>query len=294
MLQVTRIALVAFAIMTVSMDVCAFPPPYPASIDIFPWAPTPDRHTFLSVNDNSDSFYRDVGTTLVAVQATRAGAAITVTAILAEDPTTRVDGIKFQVDLGMLPLGSYTVDYSSSSTHRTLKFTVTTQGYTSAIEYFSSSLGHYFITTQADEIAALDNGTIRGWARTGESFHVIPSELPLATLSPVCRFYGLPQAGLDSHFFTASSQECTQVQQRYPGKWILETLSAFQAVPPTDISFGACPQGSIPIYRLYNNRADANHRYTTSTTIRDQMTAAGWLLEGGGYGALVPTMCAGE
>ncbi len=38
--------------------------------------------------------------------------------------------------------------------------------------------------------------------------------------------------------------------------------------------------GSQPLYRLYNNRPDANHRYTRSTQIRDAMLAQGWILEG--------------
>ena len=37
-----------------------------------------------------------------------------------------------------------------------------------------------------------------------------------------------------------------------------------------------------PIYRLYNNRRDVNHRFTTSREIRDQMAARGYIREGDG------------
>ena len=37
----------------------------------------------------------------------------------------------------------------------------------SVVEFYNASLDHYFITYVADEIAKLDNGTFKGWARTG-------------------------------------------------------------------------------------------------------------------------------
>jgi len=46
----------------------------------------------------------------------------------------------------------------------------------------------------------------------------------------------------------------------------------------------------VPVYRLYNNRADTNHRYTTSLAIRSQMIAKGYIPEG--YGPNAVAMCA--
>ena len=42
-----------------------------------------------------------------------------------------------------------------------------------------------------------------------------------------------------------------------------------------DAVTGACPAGGVPVYRIWNQRYDSNHRYTTSTAIRDQMVAEG-------------------
>ena len=53
---------------------------------------------------------------------------------------------------------------------------------------------------------------------------------------------------------------------------------------------GACPAGTMPVYRVFDNRADANHRYTTSRAIRDQMVAMGYIAEGYGDDAVI--MCA--
>ena len=38
------------------------------------------------------------------------------------------------------------------------------------VEYYNATLDHYFITPLANEIAALDSGTIAGWTRTGLAF----------------------------------------------------------------------------------------------------------------------------
>jgi len=54
---------------------------------------------------------------------------------------------------------------------------------------------------------------------------------------------------------------------------------------------GACPAGTLPVYRLYNNGQGAapNHRYTTDDALRAQMIAAGWVPEG--IGPLGVVMC---
>jgi len=57
-----------------------------------------------------------------------------------------------------------------------------------------------------------------------------------------------------------------------------------------DTKTGACPSGTLPVYRLWNHRGDSNHRYTTSAAIKAQMLAAGYLAEG--YGSDGVVMCA--
>ena len=86
-----------------------------------------------------------------------------------------------------------------------------------AIEFYHSGFDHYFVTASADEIGKLDSGYFRGWARTGYSFKVFPAEgaAPAGT-TPVCRFYGRPEYGLDSHFYSASPAECAAVRANAP------------------------------------------------------------------------------
>ena len=66
--------------------------------------------------------------------------------------------------------------------------------------------------------------------------------------------------------------------------------SAVMYVGLPDAATGACGAGSAPVYRIWNNRADNNHRYTTDRSIRDQMVAAGGIAEG--YGPDSVIMCA--
>jgi hypothetical protein len=159
-----------------------------------------------------------------------------------------------------------------------------------AIEYYLAAKDHYFITADPNEVNLLDNGYFPGWVRTGQTISVFPAvEVPSGNPAPVCRFYGLPQAGLDSHFYSASPAECQGVSDRFPNSWALESTNVFIAYLP-NVADGSCPLNTSPVYRLYDNRSDVDHRYTTSLAIREQMISAGWLPEG--YGPEAVAFCA--
>jgi hypothetical protein len=170
-----------------------------------------------------------------------------------------------------------------------------------AVEYYDAPRNHYFISASAPDIEALDSGTIPGWQRTGATLMVAESSVTNLGLeytyygSAVCRFYLPPEEG-DSHFFSGSSDECAQVQQRFP-EFILETSAAFYVTLPNPAT-GDCPvmpgfiDGDIPlqpVFRLWNQRRDTNHRYTSDLNIRNDMIGRGWVSEG--YGPLGVVMC---
>jgi hypothetical protein len=159
-----------------------------------------------------------------------------------------------------------------------------------AVEYYNSALDHYFVTASASDKQLLDSGVFGGWQRTGQSFKVLDPATAIPGISPVCRFYGVPAAGLDSHFYSASPVECNEVLQRFPGEWILESTDVFEVGLP-DPTTGACPSGSVPIYRAWNHRTDANHRYTTDPNIELAMVARGYIAEGYGPPPLPVAMC---
>jgi hypothetical protein len=153
----------------------------------------------------------------------------------------------------------------------------------SVVEYYNADLDHYFLTWIAAEMANLDAGsTPTRWARTGRTFRAYADPQPQT--SQVCRFYIPPSLG-NSHFFGRSATECAASHTAQPGL-VLEDPDYMHVMLP---SAGTCPGGTQPVYRLFNNRADANHRYTVDRGVRDQMVAQGWIAEGDGPDAVA--MC---
>ncbi|HEY8242707.1 MAG TPA: choice-of-anchor D domain-containing protein [Casimicrobiaceae bacterium] len=149
------------------------------------------------------------------------------------------------------------------------------------VEFYRAVSDHYFISIATDEIAALDTGLFPGWARTGLTFkaHAVSQ----TAFSPICRFYLPPPA--DSHFYSASPAECAAVAASNPS-FILESTAVMHLALPNPIS-GSCQAGTQAVYRVWNHRADTNHRYTTSLAVRDQMVAQGYIPEGSGPNAVV-------
>jgi serine protease len=147
------------------------------------------------------------------------------------------------------------------------------------VEYYNTGLQHYFITAVAAEMAMIEaGGAGPGWQRTGYGFRAYLPENGVAIGAlPVCRFYGTPGRGPNSHFYTVNAAECAIVKKD-PG-WTLEGTAFYLSAPVN----GQCEAGEQAVYRVYNNRFaqnDSNHRYTTDPNLYAQMQAQGWLAEG--------------
>jgi len=144
------------------------------------------------------------------------------------------------------------------------------------VEYYNASLDHYFMTHDEFEIQRLDNAIpSQGWERTGETWRV--RSLPETGSSPVCRFYIPPGEG-DSHFYGRGFAECKATATSHPS-FVNESSAFFHVTLPLH---GACLPGTRNLYRVFNGRLDANHRYTIERGIRDLMVEAGWIAEGDG------------
>ncbi len=168
---------------------------------------------------------------------------------------------------------------------------------TQAVEFYNTNLQHYFLTADATEAVAIEDGSAgAGWVRTGRSFAVW-SDPASAGVTPVCRFYS---SGANSHFFTASAEECASLK-------VLEATqraaAAGAGLPFTGWSFegiafgaqtavgGQCAAGSEAITRVYNNGAQSgegsNHRYVSDASLASMMADSGWTLEGTAFCAPV-------
>ncbi|MFO1325457.1 MAG: DUF1800 family protein [Burkholderiales bacterium] len=148
-------------------------------------------------------------------------------------------------------------------------------GLGTAVEFYNPVLRHYFITAHPEEAAALDAGTnVKGWTRTGGQFTVFTDPAP--GLQAVCRFFGTPGKGPNSHFYTADAAECAKV--RTLPAWTFEEIAFYIATP----SNGDCG-ANWPVYRSYysDQISDANHRFTVDLTAHVRMPQRrGDVLEG--------------
>jgi glucose/arabinose dehydrogenase len=167
---------------------------------------------------------------------------------------------------------AYWSDLATGAIYRLAADTVTPV----AIEYYNATLHHYFLTAFPEEAAALDAGAFNGaWQRTGFAFGAFHASEPGAV--DVCRFFGTPNVGPDSHFYTADPQECALLNAN--PLWQFEAMAFGMRLPVA----GACPPATRPVYRLYNNPstvAQVNHRYTVDGATYAAMQAAGWVGEG--------------
>jgi serine protease len=144
------------------------------------------------------------------------------------------------------------------------------------IEYYRADLDHYFITSSPDEIAYLDQYLGNVWQRTGGVFYAYPSGdvAPIAA-QPVCRLFA---GGLiNSNFWSASFAQCAAVAADAQDGWHEETPSAFWIELPD--ANGNCPAGEVPVFRFFNNRRDANQRFTVDRSERRAMQNRAWVLD---------------
>ena len=146
-----------------------------------------------------------------------------------------------------------------------------------AIEYYNASLNHYFITAFPEEAAMLDAGTVvAGWARTGVTFNVWRDAGDDPAAVPVCRFFGTPNVGPNSHFYTADAAECALVKTN--PNWTYEAIAFHVEVPQG----GACKAGTEPVYRSFYPGASvsqSNHRFLPDLTMHQKMATSS-MLEG--------------
>jgi hypothetical protein len=159
------------------------------------------------------------------------------------------------------------------------------------VEYHNALLDPYFMTLEGPEAKGIDLGAAGpGWSRTGAAYRVLADDtaMPVFQFAGVCRFFGTPGIGPNSHFYTIDQGECSYVQK--DRGWTLESKSAFVAevprsrqVPGTSTLERYCESGRI-LYRLYNDRYaqnDSNHRFVADPALYESMQAQGWKGEGG-------------
>ena len=200
-----------------------------------------------------------------------------------------------RLDLALPLLAPYLTPGAANPSKKTL-----------VVEYYYAGFDDYFITANEIEIQALDNGALPGWVRTGLTFlaYSDPSVAP-GGVSPVCRFYLLPQFG-DSHFYSADPAECAATAVKFAASWVEESAALFYIQLP-NLTTGACPANTRPVYRFMNRTNQIHHRYTAEVDVRNclyygtnpaadkdvdcSLFTDTWLEEGYGTAPDAPVMC---
>ncbi len=154
-------------------------------------------------------------------------------------------------------------------------------------ELYNAKINHYFRTTSLPEAVYLDSlpGGAR-WVRTNDDFVAWAPNQDDGSAQPVCRFYGSPTLGPNSHFYLVGRQNCIDFEKqesKIPAgaqRWNLESTE-FSVNTPTA---AGCPAAApVPVYRVYNNgfaRGDSHHRYTIQPSEVARLVTAGWSSEG--------------
>jgi len=149
------------------------------------------------------------------------------------------------------------------------------------VEYYRSDIDHYFITADPAEVHYIDTFLSGTFQRTGLYFYAyLDAALAPPGSRPVCRFYASEAVFINSHYYSANLDECLTVLLNWPNIWNLETASAFYIQVPD--ANGNCPSKTLPVYRFFDGRRDANHRYTVDLSVRRAMLNRAWLSEGSG------------
>ncbi len=161
--------------------------------------------------------------------------------------------------------------------------------FVAAVPFYNAALDQYFVTSDLGEIAGLPRDPVTGWSARDGWFHVYPAGWTATPTVPVCRFYGRPDAGLDSHVLTANAGECAALAADGGARWSAESPETFRVILPDPLT-GACPPGHPPVYRLWNGRADGGHVLSTWPSRSDPRIAKGYVAEG--WGPESVAMCA--
>lgn len=201
-----------------------------------------------------------------------------------------------QVTYAALPTDGVTALYSDGTMQQNLakNFAGATASVTapagpptvSVVEYHHAAFDHYFITPVPGEIALLDAHAppFEDWSRTGFSFNAYPNAGAPAGSTAICRLFNSHFGAKSSHFYGPKGSVCDDTLRIFPD-WSLEDDKLFNTMLP-DAATGACPAGTIPVYRMYNQGMGGapNHRFVTSLAERQKMLDQGFVAEGAGIG----------
>ena len=153
-----------------------------------------------------------------------------------------------------------------------------------AIEYHHAAFDHYFITSIADEITKLDNGTFAGWTRTGESFNVYrDAAAGMLRCAASSARRSRPRARTSTR---RSRRSAPRASKPATGNSKAVVFAISMPTPPAIARPGRSRSIACTTTARARRPITATRR---ASAVRSQMLAQGWMPEG--YGPLGVIMC---
>lgn len=148
-------------------------------------------------------------------------------------------------------------------------------------EYKHKTTGKYFFTSRASDQAAVEatgnfdiKGSIKLYSATNSS------------AMPLIRYWSV---GTSSHFYTPVQAEIDGLNAM-PSDYSNEGTEGYAVLALGERPNQSCPFGTVAVYRFWSGLISPvtarTHRFTSSSTIRQNLIAAGWTDEGIGFCAL--------
>ena len=173
------------------------------------------------------------------------------------------------------PFARWTAAVVGAATMALAPYAAAVEPTAQVVEFYNASLNHYFVTAFPEEAAMLDAGTVvKGWARTGVTFNAWRETGEDPSAVAVCRFFGTPNVGPNSHFYTADATECALVKDN--PNWTYEAIAFYIQVPQG----GNCAAGTEAVYRSFypgGSVSQSNHRFLPDLTMHQKMAGASTL-----------------
>ena len=146
---------------------------------------------------------------------------------------------------------------------------------TTAVEFYCRSADRYLMTRRRHEPSPRSTPAAcrAGCARARCSMSSRPRRTSIPRQRTLCSASGHGRGAAGAPI-DSRSLACDANARRLPNIWPQRSGACLLRHCPTQ-SDGSCGIGTVPVYGLYDNRPDLNHRYTASLATRDQLRAAG-------------------
>lgn len=148
------------------------------------------------------------------------------------------------------------------------------------VEYYNRTLDAYFMTGRSNEQALLDR-LPADFSRTGMEFAASAATAAATPQVRICRFYvNTVTPFTNSHFYGREGTDCEALRAQNLAGFNYEDFDFAVAQP--DAGNTCAASTPVRVFRSFRSGSatrTSNHRYTTSLSSFDALTAAGWTPE---------------